>query len=87
MLRELLMAVVMISLHRRSLMVRFIVFAVRPGVTAVCEAVLDVVVAAAEVEHVGHVSGGQDIGAACWVAELNAVVGQHRVDLVGNRGD
>ena len=44
------------------------------------EAVLDAVLAAAHVEHVGHVSRGRAVGVARGEAELDAVVGQHGVD-------
>lgn len=57
---------------------------VRPGVMGFGEAVLDAVLAAPRVEHVGHVAGGRAIGVARRVVELDAVVGQNRVDPVGN---
>ena len=51
------------------------------------EAMLDAVLAASPVEHVGHVSSGRSVGVTWSEAKLDALVGQDRVDLVGNGGD
>ena len=48
---------------------------------------LDAVFLAAHVEHVGHVSCGWSIGVARREGELDAVVGENRVDYVWNGFD
>lgn len=58
--------------------------AVGPGVLHLGEAVLDAVLTAAHVEHVGHVAGGRAVGVTRRERELDAVVGQDRVDPVGD---
>lgn len=40
---------------------------------------------ASHVEHVGDVSGGWPIGIARRKSELDAIIGQNDLDLVGNR--
>ena len=60
---------------------------IRPGVVELCEAVLDAVLPAAHGEHVGHVSCRGPVGVARRITELDAVVGQDRMDLVGNSSD
>jgi hypothetical protein len=57
--------------------------AVGPGMLDLGEPMLDPVLAAAHVEHVGHVGCRGAIGVARRKGELDAVIGQHRVDLVG----
>ena len=57
---------------------------VGPGVVDFGEAVLDAMLAAAQVEHVGHLSRRGTFGVARRMAELDAVVGQHGVDRVGH---
>ena len=61
--------------------------AVRPRMLDLCEPVLDAVLAAAHVEHVGHVSGCWAIGVARRKRELDAVVGENGVDFVGDGFD
>lgn len=51
------------------------------------EAVLDAALFTARGEHVGHVSRRRSIGVARRIAELDAVVGQDRVELVGDSSD
>ena len=57
---------------------------VRPGMVELGEAMLDAIFLAAHREHVGHVSRGGALSVARRIAELDAVVGQDRMDLVGN---
>ena len=57
---------------------------VGPGMVRLGEAVLDVVLAANAVEHVQSVTGCRARTPRGHIAELNAVVGQHRVDGVGH---
>lgn len=56
---------------------------VHPLDLAVGPGMLDPILAAAHVEHVGHVGRGGAISVARWEGELDAVIGQHRMDLVG----
>jgi hypothetical protein len=72
-----------------SLMVRFIrsTWPLVQRMIDLGEAVLDAVLAAAHVEHVGHVSCRRPVGVSRGIAELDAIVGQHGVDLVGYRLD
>lgn len=51
------------------------------------EAVIDAVLGAARVQHVGQVAGGGSIGVVRRQAELDAVVGEHSVDAVGHGSD
>ena len=51
------------------------------------EAVVDAVLSASHVEHVGHVSGSWTICVARRQTELDAIIGQDGVDLVWNSGD
>jgi len=60
---------------------------VGPGMLHLCQPVLDAVLAAAHVEHVRDVASGWAIGVAWREGELDAVVGQDGVDLVGKRLD
>ena len=60
---------------------------VGPGMIDLGEAMFDAVFAAAHVEHMRHVAGGWAIGVARCEAELDAVVRQDRVYLVGNCSD
>ena len=61
--------------------------AVRPRMLDLGESVLDAVLAAAHVKHMGHVPGRWAIGVARWKRELNAVVGEHGVNFVRNGFD
>ncbi len=47
------------------------------------EPVFDAVVPADHVEHMRHILGGRPVGVAWREGELNAVIGQNRVDFVG----
>jgi len=58
--------------------------AVCPRMLDLCQPVLDAILLAAHVEHVRHISGCWSIGVAGREGELNAVVGEHGVDFVGN---
>ena len=60
---------------------------VGPGMLHLCAPVLDAVLVAAHVEHVRHVAGGWTVGVARREGELDAVVCQDGVDLVGERLD
>ena len=87
MLGELLMAVIMKALDGRFFdgPVHPLDLPVGPGMVDLGEPMLDVVLATAHLEHVGGESGGWSVGVAGRQAELDAVVGQDDVDLVGNR--
>ena len=62
--------------------------AVRPGMLRLCKAVLDAVFLAAHVEHVRHSSAPSvHRTISRREGELDAVVGEHGVDLVGNGFD
>ena len=60
---------------------------VRPRMVDLGEPVLDAVLVASHVEHVGHVSRCRPVGVARRKAELDAVVGEHGVDLIRHRLD
>jgi hypothetical protein len=60
---------------------------VGPGMLHLCQPVLDAVRAASHVEHVRHVARRWAAGVAWREGELDAVVGQDGVDLVGERLD
>ena len=51
------------------------------------EAVLDAILLASHVEHVGHVAGGGSVAVAQREAKLDAVVGQYGVDAVRHGGN
>lgn len=86
---ELVVAVVMIALDGCVLdrSVHSLDLTIRPRMVDLGEAMLDAVLPAAHGEHVGHVSSRRPISMAQRIAELDAVVGQNRVDVVGNGGD
>jgi hypothetical protein len=81
---ELLMAVVVVAFDGRVLegSVHPFDLTVGPGMVDLGEAVLDVVLAAAHGEHVCHRASPRAGGVARRITELDAVVGQDRVDLV-----
>lgn len=51
------------------------------------EPMLGAIFLAAHVEHVGDVAGGGPAGVTRREGELDAIIGEHRVDLVGHGGD
>ena len=61
--------------------------AVGPRMLDLGQTMLDAVFPAAHVEHVRDPGRGRAVGIARREGELDAVVGQNRVDLVGNRLD
>ena len=81
---ELIMAVVVVAFDGRVLdgSVHPFDLTVGPGMVDLGEAVLDVVLAAAHGEHVRHIASRRAGGVARRITELDAVVGQDRVDLV-----
>ena len=83
MLREWFVAVVVVPLDGRFLdgAVHPFHLSVGPGVIDLCEAVLDAVLATAQAEQRRDELRGWSFGVAWWKAELDAVVGQHDVDL------
>ena len=86
---ELLVAVVMVSFDGGFLdgPVHPFDLAVGPGMLHFGKPVLDAVLTAAHVEHVRHVASGRAVGVARREGELDAVVRQDGVDLVGDRLD
>lgn len=58
-----------------------------PGVIGLGEAMLDAVFEADAIEHVDAIAGCRSQAVLNGIAELNAVVGEHGVDLVGNGFD
>ena len=86
---ELLMAVVMIALDGGVLdrPVHAFHLAIGPGMSDLGETMLDPVFSAAHVEHMGDVRGGRAVNVARRKRELDAIVRQHGVDFVRNRGD
>ena len=81
---ELIMAVVVVAFDGRVLdgSVHPFDLTVGPGMVDLGEAVLDVVLATAHGEHVRHIASSRAGGVARRIPELDAVVGQDRVDLV-----
>lgn len=80
------MAVVMIPFDRRFLdgSVHPLDLAIRPGMLDLVQPVLNPVFSAVHVEHMRHAASGGAVSVARREGELNAVVGQRRMDLVGN---
>ena len=60
---------------------------VGPGMLDLGEPVLDAVLVAAHVEHVCHVTCRRTVRVSRRESELDAIVGEHGVDLVGNSRD
>ena len=86
---ELFVVVIVEALHGRILdsAVHAFDLAIGPGMPDLGEAVLDPVLFAAHVEHMGDPGCCRAVGVAWREGELNAIVGQNRVDLVWNRLD
>ena len=86
---ELVAGLVVVASDRRLLdrAVHAFDLAVSPGMVRLGQAVFDAVLAAAHVEHVGHVLRGWPAALAGLIAELHAIVGEHGVDLVRDGGD
>ena len=55
-----------------------------PRMVRLRQTMLDPVLPATHIEHVGDEAGGRAAGVSRRKAELDAIVGQHRVDAVGN---
>ena len=83
---DLPVAVVVVALDGRFLdcAVHPFDLTVRPRVLPLGEPVLDAVLLAAHVEHVGDILRGWPVGVARREGKLDAVVGEDRVDLVGH---
>ena len=58
--------------------------AVGPGMIDLGESVFDTVLAATQSEHVRHISRVRRICLSRWQTELDAIIGEHRMDFVGN---
>lgn len=86
---ELVVAVVVLAFDRRVLdcAVHPLDLPVGPRVIDFGEAMLEAVFPAAHLEHVRDVAGRRAIGLARRIPELDAVVGQDRMDLAGNCRD
>ena len=86
---ELPVGVVVIALDSRVLdgPVHAFHLVIGPGVFDLCEPVLDAILAAAHIEHVRHELGSWTVYVTRRERELDAVVGQHGVDFVGDRLD
>ena len=86
---QLVVGLVVVALHSRFLdrPVHSFDLAVRPRMVGLCESVLDAVLPASAIERMTapHCGGFRTI--LCQVSELNAVVGKHGMDLVGNGFD
>ena len=89
MLSKLIVGLVMIAAHRGFLQgaVHALDLAVGPGMVRFGEPVLDAVFPAAHIEHVGGVAGRWAIGVSWRERELDAVIGEHGVDFIGDRFD
>ena len=86
---ELPVAVVMIALDGSFLdrAVHTFDLTIGPRMLDLGKSVLNAVLAAAHVKHMGHVPGRWAIGVARWKRELNAIVGEHGVNFVRNGFD
>ena len=89
MLSKLIVGLVMIAAHGCFFQgaVHALDLAVGPGMVRFGEPVLDSVFPAAYIEHVGGVTRGWAIGVPWREGELNAVIGEHGMDFVGDRFD
>ena len=83
---ELIAAVVVVALDGGFLdrAVHAFDLAVGPGMSDLCQAVFDPILLATHVEHMGHVAGRRPVGVTRRESELDAVVGQDGMDLIGN---
>ena len=83
------MSIVMIALNSGFLdrSVHALDLAVRPWMLDLGQPVFDVIFPAAHIEHMGHVSCRRATRVARRESELDPIVGENRVDLVGNRRD
>ena len=61
--------------------------AIGPGVLDLGQSMFDAVLPAPHVEHVRDKGCGRSVGIAWWEGELDAIIGEDGVDLVGNRLD
>src|SRR3954451_10972171 len=61
--------------------------AVGPGMIDLGESVFDTGLAATQSEHVRHTSRVRRICLSRWQTELDAIIGEHRMDFVGNGFD
>ena len=86
---ELSMAVVMVTLDGGFLdsPVHSLDLAIGPWMLDFGQPVLDAIFLASHVEHMGHVGRRRAMGVAWREGELDAVVGEHGVDFIGNRLD
>lgn len=86
---ELLMAIVVVALDGGffNRPVHSLDLSVGPRVLDFGQAVFDAVLAASHVKHVRHVGGCRPIRVARREGELDAIVRQNGVDLIGNRRD
>lgn len=58
-----------------------------PGMLDPGQAMLDPVFPASHIEHMRHVSCGRAVRIARWEGEPDPIVGEHRMDLVGDGRD
>ena len=80
------MSIVMVALDGRFLdrAVHALDLAIGPGVLDPGQPMLDAVLPATHIEHMRHVSRRRSVDIARREGELNAVVGENCVDLVGD---
>jgi len=86
---ELIVSIVMVALNGRFLdrAVHALDLTVCPRMLDLGQAMFDAVFLAADIEHVRHVSSCRTISVARREGKLDAIVGEHRVDFVGNGRD
>ena len=86
---ELIVAIVMIALDGRFLdrPVHAFDLAIRPWMLDLGQPMFDAIFPAAHIEHMRHVSCRRAVRVARRERELDAVVGENRMDLVGDSRD
>jgi len=86
---ELVVTIVVIAFDCRFLdsSVHALDLTIGPRMLDLGQPMFDAVLSAAHIEHMRHESRRRSIGVARREGELNAVIGEHRVDFVGNSRD
>ena len=83
------MSIIMVALDGRFLdrAVHALDLAIGPGMLDLGQPMFDAILLAAHIEHMCHVSCRRAVRVARRESELDPIVGENRVDLVGNRRD
>ncbi len=86
---ELIVSIVMVAFDGRFLdrAVHALDLAIGPGMLDLGQPMFDPILLAESIEHMSHVSCRRAICVARWESELDSIVGENRVDLVGDDRD